>query len=78
MHYTFKQWGNFLNNYELKILLTKILCGFHGVRNIEDIMGSVCVCGVCVCGGGGGGGGGLGWGGGPALYFIKMIKEFSV
>lgn len=48
MHYTFKQWGNFLNNYEFKILLTKFLCGFHGVRNIEDIMGSVCVCGVCV------------------------------
>lgn len=77
MHYTFKQWGNFLNIYEFKILLTKFLCGFHGVRNIEDIMGSVCVCGVCVCGGGGGGGG-LGGGGGPALYFIKMIKEFSV
>lgn len=38
-------------------MLTKFLCGFHGVRNIEDIMGSVCVCGVCVCGGGGGGGG---------------------
>lgn len=66
MHYTFKQWGNFLNNYEFKILLTKFLCGFHGVRNIEDMVGS-----VCVCGGGGGGGG-------PALYFIKMIKEFSV
>lgn len=66
MHYTFKQWGNFLNIYEFKILLTKFLCGFHGVRNIEDMVGS-----VCVCGGGGGGGG-------PALYFIKMIKEFSV
>lgn len=66
MHYTFKQWGNFLNNYELKILLTKFLCGFHGVRNIEDMVGSVCVCG------------GSGGGGGPALYFIKMIKEFSV
>lgn len=47
-------------------MLTKFLCGFHGVRNIEDMVGS-----VCVCGGGGGGGG-------PALYFIKMIKEFSV
>lgn len=51
-------------------MLIKFLCGFYGVRGIEDWVGLVC---VCV-----GGGGIKGRGGGFVLYLIKVIKEFGV